>query len=536
MKKIVSLVLVLAMALCLFAGCDNQPTEPPVTEGSALTSAKEYVYAIYKDNAVETRKEYSVVDTVMIDGVSFSVTWAVSVGEDLVQIVADKDNNAYTIIPSTTTTENVDYTLTATITDADGKTETVSFDRVIPAGTLTPEQIVDKAYALTGDEIMEGYTLTGVITEITTPYDASYQNITVVIQIGEMADKPITCFRLKGDGADKLAVGDKITVSGNIKNYNGTIEYDAGCQLLSVVGNTMDQSKLLEASYALAPGEAMPDKIALLGTIISIDTEWSEQYQNITVTIVCDGKTEYPIQCFRLKGEGAATLAVGQEIAVYGLMKNYQSSTTGECKVEFDAGCQLITMAEFSDLFNPEPPTAAEPDPTEPEASDPTPTEPEESKPTEPEESKPAPSTGLSVVATPETGKAYKFGMVQGKVDNKIFYLAGGMNGYYLATTEDASAALDVYLESVEGGYHLYCMVDGAKTYINFVVSADGLHVNGAYEAAASTIYRYDAENKTVIAVVNGDDYWLATRNDNTYTTMGPCKVSYNGFYGQFYA
>lgn len=539
MKKFISLVLVLTMALCLFAGCNNnQPTEPDgTTDASPLESAKEYVYAIYKDNAVETRKEYSVVDTVMIDGVSFSVTWAVSVSEDLVQIVADKDNNAYTIIPTSENTDPVDYTLTATVTDANGQSVTVSFERRIPAGTLTAEQIVEKAYTLTGDDIMEGYELTGVITEITTAYDESYKNITVVIQIGELADKPITCYRLKGDGAAALAVGDKITVSGNIKNNNGTIEFDSGCELKSVVAGELDQSELLKASYALAPGEAMPDKIALLGTITSIDTEWSEQYQNITVTIVCGGLTDYPIQCFRLKGEGAATLAVGQEIAVYGTMKNYQSSSTGTCTIEFDAGCQLITMAEFTTLFNPVPPTAAEPEPTEPDPTDPEPTDPTptETEPTDPTPTEPTPSTGISVVATPETGKAYKFGMVQGNVNNKIFYLAGGMNGYFLATTEDSSAALDVYLESVDGGYHLYCLVDGAKTYINFVVSADGAHVNGAYEATASTVYRYDAESKTVIASVDGDDYWLATRNDKTYTTMGPCKVSYNGFYGQFY-
>ena len=139
----------------------------------------------------------------------------------------------------------------------------------------------------------------------------------------------------------------------------------------------------------------------------------------------------------------------------------------------------------------------------------------------------------FGVIDTPVVGTAYKFGMVQGNLDNAIYYLAGGMDGYYMATTTDVNDAIDVYLEETNGGYHLYCMVGGAKTYINFVVS--GEHVNGAYEATASTVYRYDAESKTLIAEVDGADYWLATRNDKTYTTMGPCKTSYNGFYGQFY-
>lgn len=128
---------------------------------------------------------------------------------------------------------------------------------------------------------------------------------------------------------------------------------------------------------------------------------------------------------------------------------------------------------------------------------------------------------------------AYIFGMTQGNVNNTIYYLVGGMNGYFMDTTTDASKALHVYLEETDGGYYFYCYVGEVKTYINMVVS--GTHVNGAYEAAASTVYRLDAEKMTLISAVDGKDYWFATRNDNTYTTMGPCAVSYNGFYGVLY-
>ena len=128
----------------------------------------------------------------------------------------------------------------------------------------------------------------------------------------------------------------------------------------------------------------------------------------------------------------------------------------------------------------------------------------------------------------------YKFAMVQGNLDNAVYYLAGGMDGYYMATTTDASAAIDVYLEKTEGGYYLYTLSGESKLYINMVV--DGTHVNGAYEATASTVYTYDAEKKTIIAVVNDTNYWFGTRNDKTFTTVGPVKVEYNGFYCQFYA
>jgi hypothetical protein len=136
-------------------------------------------------------------------------------------------------------------------------------------------------------------------------------------------------------------------------------------------------------------------------------------------------------------------------------------------------------------------------------------------------------------VVTPVAGTAYKFGMVQSNA-GKTVYLKGGMSGYYMATTEDADAAIDVYLEETAGGYYLYTLnADGSKLYINMVVS--GTHVNGAYEATATTVYTYDEARKSIVATVNGELYHFGTRNDNTYLTVGPCKVSYGGFDCQFY-
>jgi hypothetical protein len=42
------------------------------------------------------------------------------------------------------------------------------------------------------------------------------------------------CYRLSGEGAADLQVGDTITVTGILKNYKGTIEFDAGCVLENV--------------------------------------------------------------------------------------------------------------------------------------------------------------------------------------------------------------------------------------------------------------------------------------------------------------
>ncbi len=145
------------------------------------------------------------------------------------------------------------------------------------------------------------------------------------------------------------------------------------------------------------------------------------------------------------------------------------------------------------------------------------------------------PGDGNEVVADPVAGTAYKFGMIQENVStSNVYYITGEKANYYMATTTDAAAAADVYLEATNGGYYLYTIVNGAKKYINMVVS--GTHVNGMFEDAASTVYTYDAEKQTVVATVNDALYWFGTRNDMTHTTMGPVKVEYNGFYAKFYA
>ena len=141
-------------------------------------------------------------------------------------------------------------------------------------------------------------------------------------------------------------------------------------------------------------------------------------------------------------------------------------------------------------------------------------------------------------VKAPETAvttkQAYKFGMIQYNVSpTKLYYLTGAMDGYYMATTSVADEAVDVYVEETESGYYLYTYINSVKHYINMVISNG--HVNGAFEATASTVYTFDAEKNTLVATVNDGLYWFGTRNDKEFTTVGPVLVEYNGFYCQLY-
>ena len=56
------------------------------------------------------------------------------------------------------------------------------------------------------------------------------------------------------------------------------------------------------------------------------------------MVIAVEGLEEYPVMCYRLKGEGADTLAVGDVITVTGQLKFYYKSADN-FEYEFDSGC-----------------------------------------------------------------------------------------------------------------------------------------------------------------------------------------------------
>lgn len=234
----------------------------------------------------------------------------------------------------------------------------------------TPEKIVNALYSLGNGEKLAGgpYTLEGVIKQVDTAYNTQFSNITVTMIVGDMTDKPVQCYRLGGEGADKLDVGDTIKVQGELKNYynsnrnTNTYEFDQGCSLLSYkkaavvepdpVYNTAKE--LVDAAYALKKGEVMRGTHTLTGKIIRIDTPYSSQFGNISVTIVAEGLEDKPMYCYRLVNgkdvDYVDKLAVGDTITVTGKIKNYDDGSSENGVVEFDQNTTLdsYTVGEHS--------------------------------------------------------------------------------------------------------------------------------------------------------------------------------------------
>lgn len=89
---------------------------------------------------------------------------------------------------------------------------------------------------------------------------------------------------------------------------------------------------ILDAAKLLQQGEKL-ENVTLTGVVKSIDEAYSEKHKNVTLTITV-GDTD--IQCYRMKGDAAATAKVGDELVVTGSLENYKDA------VQFSSGANGV--------------------------------------------------------------------------------------------------------------------------------------------------------------------------------------------------
>ena len=310
MKRVLAWMLLLVMVLGMFAGCkpkeDPTPTTDPVTtapqqsgvKGPGAQDAIDYLKSLYQDDGTETPVDYNRYGIVRVGGIEFKIEWSVDVAEDLVKIVVNEDGTV-TVDINEQCEEATPYVLTATITDENGNTATHSWNHILPKAQDMVE-IVKAAYALAnGESLPYQSRLIGKIVSIDSIWNDEYQNITVTIEVEGAEDMPIKCYRMKGNDntitvIKDLKVGNIITVLGILKNYEGTIEFDAGCILEKVekgdaVDAPTDPGEILKAAYALKKNEALPYQATLTGRVIEIDSPYDPNYGNISVVIEVEG-------------------------------------------------------------------------------------------------------------------------------------------------------------------------------------------------------------------------------------------------------
>ena len=114
-----------------------------------------------------------------------------------------------------------------TVTKAPATTATKAPATTAPTASSADKQLVDRAFQLGVGEKIENVTLTGVVTS-SQGYSEGYNNATFDLQVeGTTGAKTIYCYRVKPADASRpdVAEGDRLSLSGTIQNYKGTIEF-----------------------------------------------------------------------------------------------------------------------------------------------------------------------------------------------------------------------------------------------------------------------------------------------------------------------
>ena len=363
-----------------------------------------------------------------------TISWA----SNNAAVVVDGANLAVTM-PSASTRA----VLTATVTCGDvSKTKTFPVHMVV--------DIVDAAYNLLEGETLADMTLTGVIIRVDDAYSEQYKNVTVTIIVDGKMDKLIECFRMTGDQAATIKAGDKITVTGDLTNYKGKIEFNSGCVLTAVTTATADELEYvtlfnLEIPQTVTENFTLPEGATYVvkdGTAIAIDG------LNATVT----------------RGEEDATVVI--------------TATINGKSLDYT----VVVKADDGD----------EPAPTE------------------------------QIITIPQTG-TFKL-VIEQNSRKETLYFTGAMNGYYYATSTNADEAVDVTVAagSAAGKYTLsFVDADGATQYL--YIEKSGTHTNVKFGTTPFD-WTWEAERNVLIATLSDGDYYLGTYSN--YNTISASDVS----------
>ena len=113
--------------------------------------------------------------------------------------------------------------------------------------------------------------------------------------------------------------------------------------------------------------------------------------------------------------------------------------------------------------------------------------------------------------------------MVQEKAGKTVYFI-GSMADYYWATSENSNDAVAVTLAKLENGNYTLKLADGK--YLAIVAS--GTHFNAVMQETACE-WTWNAKLGNFTVTISGTEYFLGTRNDKTYTTIGASAISYAG-------
>lgn len=561
MKKILSLLLIAVMCLSVLASCNfgningttAADTTVGATEGETTTAeneettveetevtteadtdggdeeseynvegAKAFLKNMYKDYLTNnvTTKSFDLVAQVAVGGVTYPITWASN--NDSVTVVAKGENEVTINVPAKGA-EEVQYTLTATITAPDNTTAELSFKLSVPAApSLVPQVVttpeVGTAYKFFLDQLELGQTLflTG---EMKGYYYATTEDAEAAVDVYlEEAEGGYKFYHEFGGKKQYFAILEQTGGDGNLHTnvlyvedaaeasvFTWNTEYNTLVTVvtLSEGGDTdhyIGTYKTFGTFSASKLSYAATSFVGHLATLVNTSTIAPSDKVAAEVN-----KTKLPNESFKSNIEIDLPTVGGvyADVTIAWASDNTQAVVNGN-KLTITLG-ETETTAKLTATF-----TCGEA------------TETKEftitigAIPTDDGDS-----------SKPEVGKAYKLMVVQGNV-GKTLYCTGEVanKDYYFASTEDINAAADLYLEAADGGYKVYLDVAGTKKYITIVQNGTFYNAGFVSSAADAVVFNWNSEYSTLTAIVeDGTECYLGMYN--TYETFSASKISY---------
>ena len=426
MKKFISIALLLALCLSLFAGCDKAPVEEPASD---LANAKAYLFNMYnkagKDEANKIIKDTDVTTVVTIGGIPYSVEWKVEItagAAESVKLAESSTANSIKIDITEQPEEQVEFTLTGTVSDGKGGSESVVLKYYTPA--------VEK------------------------PQGGDVTTATVVTE--PKAGVPFKLGMFQGN------LGKTLYFAGTTANKD------------YYMTTTEDIKEATDVTLEAVDGGY---KIFFMadGAKTYLDVFQSGDYVNLRLTTEPTAVWTWNTEFNTLVADVAGTLYY------CGTYKEY--NTLSASKLDYAA------TSFPSNLYAVENKTAT-----------------------------------ATAVETPAAGIAYKLGMFQGNLGKTLYFAGTTANkDYYMTTTEALNEATDVTLEAVDGGFKIFFMANGTKTYLDVFQSGD--YVNLRLTTEPTAVWTWNTEYKTLVADVAGTLYYCGTYKE--YNTLSASKLDY---------
>ena len=582
MKKIIAMLLFVMLAFGLVAcgGGNGNGAED-------ATRAADYIYQLYKDkNVITADFEVPSKYTLPANQKEYTIDWTVEFknGATAGVTVKDSTNAGYKLIDIDESVEaDVEFTLTLTVSDADGNTATKSINSKVPAMTkLSWEEF--RAAKDNDAVIIEGV-VTGIV-ECSKENDLYIEDEDGGYFVYNMKTKPsemglkvgmtvrVTGLRGTYSGIAQVASPTVEIIDSTIKEVTPTDITDA---YLAAEDLTVDELFLKQSMFVTIKG------VTILGQNAGNDTYYDfvlggkTTYVRISTSTSMLSSTDDAAFKEKVASHIGYTADVTGLVSVYGgkiylvpidqyafdnitvaqrtpeeqvafektLLANYTTvSQSGETTLEATGKLYpevVITWAldkeyDFASIVDgklvvklPAAETKIKLTATL-QSGDATTTQEYEVT------VKAAPTIVALPVDQVALGTNYKFNLTQVKLDNKVLYFAGEMkNTYYLGTTTDPEAAVDVYLEDAGNGQYYLAFMDGiVPTYIHVY---EGEKTDGSKTATLTLVTQQDRACKwdynpyiksvTTTLSVGGAEktYYIGTYSN--YDTFSLSETSY---------